>query len=888
MVGSPESPRGERSGGDHQGAKARNQHRFHRCRAGQRHPLGRRASRPGGPRPDVLRRRQADDRLRLRFQRGESGGASAGWQDRRGRRHVSATSTSPSPATTPTARSTRASPATAGRRPTSGLGANAVALQADGKIVVVGSIGSTATSPSPATTRTARSTRASPATASRRLTSGRQRRGDRSGDPGRRQDRRRRTPRTPPAAATSRSPATTPTARSTRASPATASRRPTSGAPRRSDRGGAPGRRQDRRGRRPASSGQHRLRPRPLQPERLARHELLRRRQADDRLRRRRRGERGGDPGRRQDRRGRRHESSAPAATSPSPATTPTARSTRASPATASRPPTRRHFDEATGVAIQSDGKIVASARRRRHDFALARYNPNGTLDTSFSGDGKQTTDFSGSLRTAVALQANGKIVAVGGSESSGSASDDFALARYNPNGSLDTTFSGDGKQTTDFGGEDEANGVAIQEDGKIVVVGPQAGTGIDFALARYNPNGTLDTSFSGDGKQTTDFGGVGQVANAVAVQDDGKIVVVGDAGPMFSDDFALARYNPNGSLDTSFSGDGKQTTNFVATDEATAWRFRATARSSSVGTGVDNVNGGSEGALARYNPNGTLDTSFSGDGKQTTDFGGSTERRTRWRSRPTARSSRSAPRAPTATARTSRSPATTPTARSTRASPATASRRPTFGGSDEAAGVALQGDGKIVAVGEAEPAPAATTSRSPATTPTARSTRASPATASRRPTSGSGPTTRRTAWRSRATARSSRLATPAAGPRARLRPRPLQPRRLARHELLRRRQTEDQLWGRRRGERGGAPGGRQDRRGRARPRFRRNQRFRARPLRGWLSQGRISARGGRLAMQKVVGSNPISRFVRATPPPTPRTRFTPRSWALIVCGRRW
>ena len=109
-------------------------------------------------------------------------------------------------------------------------------------------------------------------------------------------------------------------------------------------------------------------------------------------------------------------------------------------------------------------------------------------------------------------------------------ADDDFAVARYNPNGTLDTTFSGDGKQTTDFGGYEQANAVAIQSNGKIVVVGVSANNsttqGAAFALARYNPNGSLDTSFSGDGKQAigSDF----DSATAVAIQANGKIVAVG------------------------------------------------------------------------------------------------------------------------------------------------------------------------------------------------------------------------------------------------------------------------------------------------------------------------------------------------------------------------
>ncbi len=254
-------------------------------------------------------------------------------------------------------------------------------------------------------------------------------------------------------------------------------------------------------------------------------------------------------------------------------------------------------------MAIQGDGKIVAVGSRGPvcGDFALARYNPNGSLDTSFSGDGKQTTNFGDAAQgaTGVAIQGDGKIIAVGSGgpdlgdfalarynpngiarhellrrrqaddrlrrfrrgERGGAPGQqgrigrqrqprwnggaNFALARYNPNGSLDTTFSGDGKQMTDVG--DVANGVALQGDGKIVAAGRGAGGGgYAFALARYNPNGSLDTSFSGDGKQTTDFGFPNQIGGArgVALQGDGKIVAVGvGQGPTQTDDFALARY---------------------------------------------------------------------------------------------------------------------------------------------------------------------------------------------------------------------------------------------------------------------------------------------------------------------------------------------------------
>src|SRR6185295_12934247 len=295
-------------------------------------------------------------------------------------------------------------------------------------------------------------------------------------------------------------------------------------------------------------------------------------------------------------------------------------------------------FDGAAAVALHADGKIVAvgfaGVTSTGRDFALARYNTNGTLDTSFSADGKQNTDVGGAFdgATAMALQGDGKIVAVGFAGAT-SAAHDFALARYDTDGSLDTSFSGDGKQTTDFGGLDGASGVALQGDGKIVAVGTADESGVaqmaltKMALARYNTDGSLDTSFSADGKQATTFGG-GDAAVGVALQTDGKIVTVGTTEfgvSSFSaqSGFALARYNTDGSLDTSFSGDGKQTTDFGPFDAASDVAIQTNGKIVVVGIRSDGM-GNDDFALARYNPNGSLDTTFSGDGKQTTGFGGS------------------------------------------------------------------------------------------------------------------------------------------------------------------------------------------------------------------------------------------------------------------------
>jgi uncharacterized delta-60 repeat protein len=282
-------------------------------------------------------------------------------------------------------------------------------------------------------------------------------------------------------------------------------------------------------------------------------------------------------------------------------------------------------------VVVQGDGKILV-AGGADGDFALARYNVAGSLDTTFSSDGMQTTDLGGNDGAwGVALQEDGKIVVAGSSVAAGSSDSDFALARYNvADGSLDESFGVGGKVITDLGsGSDGAWGVAIQ-DGKIVVAGSSVAAGSsdsDFALARYSIDGSLDTTFSSDGKETTDFGG-GDLSQDIAIQADGKIVAVGSSLPSVptSDfgDFALARYNTNGSLDTSFSGDGEQTTSLDVEDYGWAVAIQADGRIVVAGRSApDFTVAGPDFGLARYETNGSLDTSFSGDGKQTTDFGG-------------------------------------------------------------------------------------------------------------------------------------------------------------------------------------------------------------------------------------------------------------------------
>jgi uncharacterized delta-60 repeat protein len=284
--------------------------------------------------------------------------------------------------------------------------------------------------------------------------------------------------------------------------------------------------------------------------------------------------------------------------------------------------------DIANSVTLQADGKIlvagtagagVVNGVTTTNDFALARFNVDGTLDTTFDGDGKLTTDFSGSESAmSVAVQSDGKILAAGSSILPGG-NTDFALARFNADGSFDTSFHGDGKLVTDFGGTDSAQSVVVQNDGKILVAGSsipiilEGGTMLNsnFALARYNTDGTLDTSFHGDGRLTTDFGATAAYARSIILQSDGKILVAGNSTKTGGNsDFALARYNSDGSLDPSFHGDGRFTMDFGGAAD-TAYSVSVLADGKILVGGTSVIDGNGDFAIARLNPDGTLDTTF-------------------------------------------------------------------------------------------------------------------------------------------------------------------------------------------------------------------------------------------------------------------------------------
>lgn len=286
--------------------------------------------------------------------------------------------------------------------------------------------------------------------------------------------------------------------------------------------------------------------------------------------------------------------------------------------------------DAALDVVIQPDGRIVAAGSARTSganvDFALARYNRDGSLDGSFGSGGKVTTDFLDIFdqANALALQPDGKIVAAGTTRDEMNRTD-FALARYNSDGILDASFGSGGKVVTDFvGGAAAARAIAIQPDGRIVVAGYSlVGVNGDFALMRYKSDGSLDASFGVGGKVTTDFFGLSDGATAVRLMPDGRIIAAGSASTSIpNNDFALARYNSDGSLDPSFGAGGKVTTEFFGfTDNVSALVVQPDGRVVAAG-GADNLNStGFDFALARYNVDGSLDSSFGDGGKTTTDF---------------------------------------------------------------------------------------------------------------------------------------------------------------------------------------------------------------------------------------------------------------------------
>jgi uncharacterized delta-60 repeat protein len=260
----------------------------------------------------------------------------------------------------------------------------------------------------------------------------------------------------------------------------------------------------------------------------------------------------------------------------------------------------------------QTDGKLVVAGIVKigtQTDFSILRYNPDGSLDNSFGTNGQVITDFAGldDYPIAVTLDNNQKIIAVG--YGSGT---QFLVARYNSNGTLDSTFDTDGKVNTPFNNGLYAFAVAVDSTNKIIVAG---GGGLDgFVIAKYNTNGSLDTTFDVDGKLVTGNGSTFDVFTSILIDSSDKLIVGGYSSASATNTFRIMKFNLDGTPDLNFN-----TTGIVIGDTANLTAMKFDHMNRILVTGSHN----GDFAVARYTFAGALDTTFDEDGKVFVDFSG-------------------------------------------------------------------------------------------------------------------------------------------------------------------------------------------------------------------------------------------------------------------------
>lgn len=282
--------------------------------------------------------------------------------------------------------------------------------------------------------------------------------------------------------------------------------------------------------------------------------------------------------------------------------------------------------DVINALALQSDGKIVAAGwdfPSNGNDFAIARYNTDGSLDTSFSGDGILLVNVSPlaagfDRANAVAVQPDGKILVAGYSDNTGSSDRDGSIIRLNSNGTLDTSFSGDGKILVEMDGttaQDRFNGIVVDGSGNIYAAGR---AGSNAGIAKLDSAGNLVATFDGDGVVVHPIGGNGSSAryNALRIDGSGRLVGVGAMTPGGTFTMFVARANATtGALDTTFDGDGSNSIDIQGGQEdARAMGIQADGKIIASGYCDNDGSGLSKFFAARFGTNGALDTTF-GDG---------------------------------------------------------------------------------------------------------------------------------------------------------------------------------------------------------------------------------------------------------------------------------
>jgi len=283
------------------------------------------------------------------------------------------------------------------------------------------------------------------------------------------------------------------------------------------------------------------------------------------------------------------------------------------------------HFGSA--ILQQPDGKLLVAGNVTKSwddaDFAVLRLHPDGSPDESFGTNGRVMIDFAGyDVATGLALQADGRMIVAGTSSANG-----FALARLNPDGSLDVTFGGDGLATLNLGGIARVLPVLLLENGQVVVAGTAGGNGVDIAFARFHADGTLDTTFGTGpipGTTLVDASGANDTRFlhdeplSITRQVDGKYVACGFAETDYWDyvgTMVAVRVNPDGSLDTGFGIDG------ISRIEQWAWANTCMAMPD--GTIILAGFRDSDLAFARLTSDGMKDATFGNSGFSSIDLGG-------------------------------------------------------------------------------------------------------------------------------------------------------------------------------------------------------------------------------------------------------------------------
>jgi uncharacterized delta-60 repeat protein len=267
--------------------------------------------------------------------------------------------------------------------------------------------------------------------------------------------------------------------------------------------------------------------------------------------------------------------------------------------------------DTAGAIAVEPDGHVVMVGRvpaSDNADFAVVRLKPDGFPDLTFSGDGRMTFSAGDDALRDVAVEPDGKIVVAGQSDQNG-----LVVARITSAGRLDHTFSGDGKVGTTS--VDTGDALAVQSDGRVVVVGDVFGTDT-FAVVRFTAKGTLDTTFDHDGKRVITIAGPNNPrVTDVGVDSLGRIVVAASTGNAGDSDIVVLRLLPNGAFDHSFSGDGKVQLDFGSDDQDPRLAIQSNDEIV-VGSNFTSPTGDEQIGLVRIAADGNLDSTFAGDGR--------------------------------------------------------------------------------------------------------------------------------------------------------------------------------------------------------------------------------------------------------------------------------